>query len=200
MFLTTDYLGSEVILSISHTQIKLSIASFHNYRRSQWSSGSVSDCGMRGPRFHRSKSDWNSEGTEEDSEGLVHAAKSGVHWSRSVDTWRSVCFYQMNRVNYNIDCSGFAVTMMTASWRLLDRIAILRTRRCGLLSQTELRGLSLGRSVWHTSEPYKNGWTDRDVVSAEGSDGPSNHVLDRVQIIYGKRQIWKGRLIVGPKV
>jgi len=34
------------------------------------------------------------------------------------------------------------------------------------------------RSVCHTSEPCKNGWTDRDAVEVEDSRGPRNHVLD----------------------
>jgi len=37
-------------------------------------------------------------------------------------------------------------------------------------------------SVCHTSEPCKNGWTDRDTVLVEDSGGPRNHVLDGVQI------------------
>jgi len=44
-------------------------------------------------------------------------------------------------------------------------------------------GLSVCRSVCHTSEPYKNGFTDRDAVWFEDSGvGPGNHVLDGVQI------------------
>jgi len=35
-------------------------------------------------------------------------------------------------------------------------------------------------SVCLTSETCKNGCTDRDAVWVEGSDGPSNHVLDGV--------------------
>jgi len=33
-------------------------------------------------------------------------------------------------------------------------------------------GRSVGLSVCHTSEPCKNGWTDRDAIWVVGSDGP----------------------------
>jgi len=46
--------------------------------------------------------------------------------------------------------------------------------RCSLLLPTEQRGLS----VCHTSEPCKNGCTNRDAVWVEDSGGPRNHVLD----------------------
>ena len=45
-------------------------------------------------------------------------------------------------------------------------------RRCGLLLPTELRGLSVCRSVCHTSQPCKNGWSDRDAVWIEDSGVP----------------------------
>jgi len=35
-----------------------------------------------------------------------------------------------------------------------------------------------GLSVCHSSEPCKNGWTDRDAVWVEDSGGQENHVLD----------------------
>ena len=37
---------------------------------------------------------------------------------------------------------------------------------------------SVYRSVCHTSQPCKDGCTDRDAVWVLGSDGPRNHVLD----------------------
>jgi len=46
---------------------------------------------------------------------------------------------------------------------------------------TDLVAWSVGRSVCHTSEPLKNGWTDWDAVWAEDCGGlvaPGNHVLD----------------------
>jgi len=52
---------------------------------------------------------------------------------------------------------------------------------------------SVGRSVcWsacHTSEPCKNGWTDRDAVWVEDSGGPR----ELVQIPHGKGQFWGGK-------
>jgi len=55
--------------------------------------------------------------------------------------------------------------------------ATLPTQQCGL-------------SVCHTSEPCKNGWTDRDAVWDEDSGGPGNHALDGVDIPHGKGQFW----------
>ena len=47
---------------------------------------------------------------------------------------------------------------------------------------TKQRGLSVdlsvGFSVCHTSEPCKNGCTDRDAVCVEDSGEPRNHVFD----------------------
>jgi len=40
--------------------------------------------------------------------------------------------------------------------------------------------LSVGRSVGHVPEPYKNGSTDQDAVSVLTPVGPRNHVLDGV--------------------
>ena len=40
------------------------------------------------------------------------------------------------------------------------------------------RSVSLSLSVCHTSEPCKNGLTDRDAVWVEDLGGPGNHVLD----------------------
>jgi len=68
---------------------------------------------------------------------------------------------------------------------LLGRIAVPRSlRRCGLLLPTELRGLSvsLSVSVYHSSEPCKNGCTDRDVVWVEDSGESEEPLLDGVQI------------------
>jgi len=56
------------------------------------------------------------------------------------------------------------------------------------------------RSVWllvclmvcHTSEPCKNGWTDRDAVYVEDSGG-TREPLDGVQIPHGKEQFWGGK-------
>jgi len=39
-------------------------------------------------------------------------------------------------------------------------------------------GLSVCRSVCHTSEPCKNGCTDRAAFWVEDLGGPGNHVLD----------------------
>jgi len=38
--------------------------------------------------------------------------------------------------------------------------------------------LSVGLSVWHTSQPCKNRYTDRAAVWIEDLGGPGNHVLD----------------------
>jgi len=43
---------------------------------------------------------------------------------------------------------------------------------------TEYRGLSIGLSVCHTSEPCKDGQTDRDAIWVEDSGGCRDHVLD----------------------
>ena len=48
-------------------------------------------------------------------------------------------------------------------------------------------------SVCHTSEPCKNGCTDRDALWVEDSGGPGNHVLDEVQIPYGKGGNFEGK-------
>jgi len=56
---------------------------------------------------------------------------------------------------------------------LLGRIAVVRT--CYRPSSV-VSGLSVGLSVCHTSEPCKNGCTDRDAVWARM--GRRNHVLD----------------------
>jgi len=42
------------------------------------------------------------------------------------------------------------------------------------------------RSVCHSGEPCKNGWTDRDVVWVLSRMDPRNHVLDGVQIPMGR--------------
>jgi len=59
---------------------------------------------------------------------------------------------------------------------------------------------SVCRSVCHTSEPCKNGCTDRDAVWVEDSGGPKEpcRLLHGVQIPHGKRQFCagKGRPIV----
>jgi len=59
---------------------------------------------------------------------------------------------------------------------------------------------SVCRSVCHTSQPCKNGWTDRDAVWVEDSGGPKEpcRLLHGVQIPHGKRQFCggKGRPIV----
>jgi len=53
-------------------------------------------------------------------------------------------------------------------------------------------GQSVYPSVWYTSEPCKNGWTDRD--AARTRVGPGNHVLDWIQISMGRGNFWrKGR-------
>jgi len=44
--------------------------------------------------------------------------------------------------------------------------------RCGLLLQTEQRGLSVDLSVCHDREICKNGWTDRGVVDSGGPKEP----------------------------
>jgi len=41
---------------------------------------------------------------------------------------------------------------------------------------------SVGRSVCHTGEPCKNGWTDRDAVCIVGSDGPTESWIRWVHI------------------
>ena len=53
-------------------------------------------------------------------------------------------------------------------------------------------GRSVCLSVCHTSEPCKNGCTDRAAVWAEDLGGPGNHVLEGVQIPHGKGQIFFG--------
>jgi len=46
---------------------------------------------------------------------------------------------------------------------------------------------SVRLSVCHTSEPCKNGCTDRAAVWVEDLDGPGNHVLD-----WGPDPPWEG--------
>jgi len=47
--------------------------------------------------------------------------------------------------------------------------------RCGVLLPTEYHRPT---AVRHTSEPCKNGCTDRDAISVEDLGGPREHVLD----------------------
>jgi len=58
--------------------------------------------------------------------------------------------------------------------------------------------LLVGLSVCHTTEPCKNGWTDRDAVWVEDSDRPRAHVLDgsRSPIGRGNLEGAKGHPIV----
>jgi len=60
--------------------------------------------------------------------------------------------------------------------------------------------LSVCLSVCHTSEPCKNGWTDRDVVWVEDSGGPMELCIRswKSRSPHGKGQFWggKGRLVV----
>ena len=56
-------------------------------------------------------------------------------------------------------------------------------------------------SVYHTSEPCKNGCTDRAAFWVEDSGGPRNHVLDGVQIpLWEGKEGKKGRPIVSSVV
>jgi len=58
----------------------------------------------------------------------------------------------------------------------LGRIAVLPyyVRRCCLLLTTDsVVCRSVCTSVCHSSEPCKNGWTDRDAVWVEDSGGPT---------------------------
>jgi len=57
---------------------------------------------------------------------------------------------------------------------------------------------SVGRLVCHTSELYKNGWTDRDAVWVVGSDGPKKSCVGwGSRSPDGKGQFWgKGAPIV----
>jgi len=59
-------------------------------------------------------------------------------------------------------------------------------------------GRSVCRSVCHTSQPCKNGWTDRDPVGLRTRVGPGNHVLDGGSDPQWEGQFWrwKGRPIV----
>jgi len=51
-------------------------------------------------------------------------------------------------------------------------------------------GLSVGLLHSHTSDPCKNGWTDRDAVWVEDSGGPRESCVRWVQIPHGKGQFW----------
>ena len=63
------------------------------------------------------------------------------------------------------------------------RITILRTYTRPLV--TDRVAWSVCRSVCHTSEPYKNGWTDRDAFGLRTLLAPRNHVLGGVHIPMG---------------
>jgi len=54
---------------------------------------------------------------------------------------------------------------------------------------------SVCRSVCHTSEPCKNGWTDRHAVWVEDLGGPKGHVLDG-----GSDPPWEGAMLRGKDV
>jgi len=92
--------------------------------------------------------------------------------------------------------------------------AIHVTRRCGLMSNSFDHLLLLGhiavlrmymaycyrpssvvcRYVCHTSEPCKNGWTDRDAVWVEDSGGPSEPCIRwGSRCPHGKGQFWGKR-------
>jgi len=52
---------------------------------------------------------------------------------------------------------------------LLGRIAVLRSSMRPIVADRV--AWSVCRCVWHSSEPCKNGWTDRDAVWVENSGG-----------------------------
>jgi len=53
---------------------------------------------------------------------------------------------------------------------------------------------SVSLSVCHSSEPCKNGWTDRDAVWVEDSGGPKEpRIWCRSASPHGKGQFWGGR-------
>jgi len=54
--------------------------------------------------------------------------------------------------------------------------------------------LSVGLSVCHSSDPCKNGWTDRDAVWVEDSGGPKEPCIRwGSRSPYGKGQFWRER-------
>jgi len=59
-----------------------------------------------------------------------------------------------------------------------------------LLLQTEYSMVC--RSVCHSSEPCKNGLTDRDAIWVEDSNGPKENVLDM-----GSDPSWEGAILRG---
>ena len=77
---------------------------------------------------------------------------------------------------------------------------ILLLCRCGLLLRTEQRGLfvcvclyvcmCVGRSVYHSLEPCKNGWTDGDAVWAMDSAGPKEPCTILGPATSMQRQFW----------
>jgi len=56
---------------------------------------------------------------------------------------------------------------------------------------------SVGLSVWHSNEPYKNGWTDQDAVWVDDAGGPGEPCINRLvfRSPMGRAQFWghKGR-------
>jgi len=54
-------------------------------------------------------------------------------------------------------------------------------------------GVPLQNIGTHCGHLCKNGWTDQDAVWVEDLGGPGNHVLDVVQIPYGKGQFLFGK-------
>jgi len=66
--------------------------------------------------------------------------------------------------------------------------------RCGLLLQTELRDMTVGRSACRGREPCKNGWTDRDAFWLMDSDGPKKpYVICWCWYSHVKGPFWGGR-------
>ena len=48
-------------------------------------------------------------------------------------------------------------------------------------------------SICHTSQPFKNDWTDRDAIELWTSVGSRNHVLDGDQIPHANGKFWGGK-------
>jgi len=74
------------------------------------------------------------------------------------------------RVRLNRPCAAPMRPYVKLLCYWLGRIAVLRTQTRPIV--TDRVAWRVGRSVCHTSEPCKNGCTDRDAIWVEHSGGP----------------------------
>jgi len=114
------------------------------------------------------------------------------------DSWMTSYFHIMGQIQlqaWNLWCYLFNIThqVTVLNCRLksatadclvivvIARTTALHTKMCGLLLQTEYRGLSVSLSlclsVCHRNEPFKNGWTDWDTVWVEDLGGPKESCI-----------------------